>query len=186
MISAIERISKADLQQHLILLDLEARHWRFGYAASDSAVETYVSNIRSEDLILGIRSTVSDSVVASMHLAFDTEHKTAEMGISTLPESRRQGYAERLMRYSVDILRNRDIKQLYSVCLPDNTPLLKLLHKLNIPAVYNNNGDKEVRIVIPMAGIDSILNEINNERLIIIDKTMRPWSKLWGTILHKE
>ncbi len=185
MISAIERISKADLQQHLLMLDLEARHWRFGYAASDGAIESYVSNIDSDDLIFGIRATASDRVVAAMHLAFDTENKTAEMGISTLPDCRRRGYAERLMRYSVDVLRNRNITQLYSVCLPDNTPLLKLLHKLNITAVYSNDGDKEARIVIPMAGIDSILNEIHNERLVIIDKTMKPWGQLWESLLHK-
>lgn len=184
MISAIERISKADLQQHLLMLDLEARHWRFGYAASDGALESYVSNIDSDDLIFGIRATASDRVVAAMHLAFDADNKTAEMGISTLPDCRRKGYAERLMRYSVDVLRNRNITQLYSVCLPDNQPLLKLLQKLNITAVYSNDGDKEARIVIPMAGIDSILNEMRNERLIIIDKSMRPWSQLWGAILQ--
>ena len=184
MISAIERISKADLQQHLIQLDLEARHWRFGYAASDGAVESYVTGIEETDILLGIRSLSTSDVVAAMHLAFNADNKTAEMGISTLPDSRRRGYAERLMRYSVDVLRNRNITQLYSVCLPDNTPLLRLLHKLNITAVYSNDGDKEARIVIPMAGIDSILNEMRNERLIIIDKSMRPWSQLWGAILQ--
>ena len=185
MMSAIERITRAELQQHLTQLDLEARHWRFGYAASDGAIEAYVTGIPETDIMLGIRSLSTSDVVAAMHLAFSEDNKTAEMGISTLPDCRRRGYAERLMRYSVDVLRNRNITQLYSVCLPDNTPLLRLLHKLNITAVYSNDGDKEARIVIPMAGIDSILNEIHNERLVIIDKTMKPWGQLWESLLHK-
>ena len=187
MTSAIERISRSELREHLMLLDIEARRWRFGFAASDESVEVYALGIPEDDMIFGIReSLTSDRVVAAMHLAFDTNAKTAEMGISTLSLSRRQGNAERLMRYSVDILRNRGISQLYSVCLPDNIPLLKLLQKLNITTIYSNHGEKEARIVIPMAGIDSFLNEMRNERLIIIDKAMKPWGNLWQTILHKE
>lgn len=187
MTSAIERISRSELTEHLMLLDIEARRWRFGFAASDTSIEAYALGIPEDDMIFGIReSLTSDRVVAAMHLAFDAAGKTAEMGISTLALSRRQGNAERLMRYSVDILRNRAISQLYSVCLPDNIPLLKLLQKLNITTIYSNHGEKEARIVIPMAGIDSFLNEMRNERLIIIDKAMKPWGNLWQTILHKE
>jgi ribosomal protein S18 acetylase RimI-like enzyme len=183
--TAIERITKQELHDHLVTMDEEGRRWRFGYAVSNEAIHIYTDNISDDDLIFGIRCSItSDTIVAAMHLAFDKNHKSAEMGISTLPESRRKGYAERLMRYSVDILRNRGISQLYSVCLPDNQPLLKLLQKLNITSVYSNEGDKEARIIIPMAGIDSYLNEVRNERLIIIDKTMKPWAQLWETILQ--
>lgn len=183
--TAIERITKEELRDHLALLDEEGRRWRFGYAVSNEALKVYTNNIPDEDMIYGIRASVTSStIVAAMHLAFDKNQKTAEMGISTLPESRRKGYAERLMRYSVDILRNRGINQLYSVCLPDNQPLLKLLKKLNITSVYSNEGDKEARINIPMAGIDSFLNEVRNERLIIIDKTMKPWAQLWESIFQ--
>lgn len=183
--TAIERITKKELHDHLVMMDEEGRRWRFGYAVSNEAIHIYTDSIPDDDLIFGIRSGItSDTIVAAMHLAFDKNHKSAEMGISTLPESRRKGYAERLMRYSVDILRNRGISQLYSVCLPDNQPLLKLLQKLNITSVYSNEGDKEARINIPMAGIDSFLNEVSNERLVIIDKTMKPWAQLWETIFQ--
>ena len=183
--TAIEHITKEELRSHLVLMDEEGRRWRFCYAVSNEAIHIYTDNIPDDDLIYGIRASItSDHIVAAMHLAFDKNHKSAEMGISTLPESRRKGYAERLMRYSVDILRNRGISQLYSVCLPDNQPLLKLLQKLNITSIYSMEGDKEARINIPMAGIDSFLNEMRNERLIIIDKTMKPWAQLWEALLH--
>jgi ribosomal protein S18 acetylase RimI-like enzyme len=158
---------------------------RFGYAISDTALDIYTNGIPNEDIILGIRSSItSKTIAAAMHLSFDPDNKSAEMGISTLIDYRRKGYAERLMRYSVDILRNRGIKQLYSVCLPDNSPLLKMLQKLNITTVYSNDGDKEAKIAIPMAGIDSVLREMRNQRLVIIDKTMRPWAELWEHMFH--
>lgn len=183
--SAIEPITKEELLEHLTLLDEEASRWRFGYAASKTAIEMYTNGIPETDLILGIRASItSRTIVAAMHLSFNADNKSAEMGISTLMDYRRKGYAERLMRYSVDILRNRGIRQLYSVCLPDNAPLLKMLQKLNITTVYSNDGDKEARVVIPMAGIDSVLREMRNQRLVIIDKTMRPWAELWEHMFH--
>jgi GNAT superfamily N-acetyltransferase len=178
--SAIEVISKSELLEHLTLLDEEARRWRFGYGISNTALDMYVNGIPKDDIILGIRSSITDrTIVGAMHLSFDKNANSAEMGISTLKDYRRKGYAERLMRYSIDILRNRGITQLYSVCLPDNSPLLKMMQKLNITAIYSNDGDKEAKITIPMAGIDSVLHEVQNQRLVVIDKTMRPWAELW-------
>jgi hypothetical protein len=179
--SAIERITKAELLNHLTQLDVEASRWRFGCSVSPESMAIYVNGISDDDIILGIKpSIVSDTIAAAIHLSFNKEDNSAEMGISTLNTHRRRGYAERLLRYSVDILRNRNISHLYSVCLPDNVPLMKMLQKLNITAVYNNDVDREARIVIPMAGIDSIMHEVKNERLVIIDKTMRPWAQLWS------
>ena len=184
--SAIERISKQQLLEHLILLDPESRVWRFGYSASDAAIEMYVNGIHDSDIILGIRVDITSEVmIAAVHLSIDEEQKIAEIGISTLLASRRLGYGERLLRYSVDILRNRNIRQLYSVCLPDNQPLVKLFRKLNITSITSNAGEKEARINIPMAGIDSVVNELRNERLVVIDKAMKPWAELWRHMFQK-
>jgi len=184
--SAIERITKPQLLEHLNRLDPEGRVWRFGYSASDAAIEMYVNGIHDSDIILGIRIDItSDMMVAVVHLSIDEDTKTAEIGISTLLESRRCGYGERLLRYSVDILRNRNIRQLYSVCLPDNQPLLKLFRKLNITSITSNVGEKEARISIPMAGIDSVINELRNERLVVIDMAMKPWAELWQHMFQK-
>jgi ribosomal protein S18 acetylase RimI-like enzyme len=177
--TAIEQITKQQLMAHLLLLDKDSRRCRFGIPATDDAIKLYVNNISDNDILLGIKSSLGDSlVIAAVHLAF-MDDGSVDMGLSTLSECRRRGYAERLLRYTVDILRNRNVKQIYSICLPDNSALLKLLQKLNITAVYNHDGEREARIIIPMAGIDSIMNEFQNNNLVIIDKTMRPWAKLW-------
>lgn len=179
----IEVITKKQLTEHLLALDSAGRHMRFGFSCSDEVVENYVENIPEGDFILGIKESITnDTIVAAVHLALSG--KTAELGISTLLQCRRKGYGERLLRYTVDMLRNRGIKQLYSVCVPNNFPLLKLFQKLNITSITSVPGEKEARISIPMAGIDSLITELRNDRLVIIDTAMRPWAELWEQMFH--
>lgn len=181
----IENITKDELLLHLISLDAEGRHWRFGFGIGDDSIKSYVDNIPGDDIIIGIRESVlEDSIVAAVHLAFEKDHTSAEIGISTLVHARRKGLAERLLRYALDILRNRGIHRMYSVCLPDNYALLNLVKKLNITSITSSQDDKQAHISIPIAGLDSIYNEFENQRTLIIDRSLRPWAKMWATILN--
>jgi GNAT superfamily N-acetyltransferase len=185
-VSATEHITKQDLLSHLLQLDVEGLRWRFGYSANDTALEMYVDGIPDTDYILGIRDAFTLQIVAAVHLAIDKDGNTAELGISTLKEYRRKGYAERLLRYTVDMLRNRNISTVYTVCLPDNQPLLRLLQKMNITTITSNGGDKEARISIPMVGIDSIMHEVYNHRIVAIDTAMRPWAVIWKSMFNSQ
>ncbi len=181
--SAIEFITKEQLEQHLLELDPESLVCRFGYPASKETIKRYVESIPETDLLFGIKvSITSERVASAVHLAING--KTAELGISTLPEFKRRGYGERVLRYGVDLLRNRGVTQIYSICMPDNSPLMALIRKLNITTVTSSYGQKEAMISIPMAGIDSILAELRNDRLIIIDSAMKPWAQLWERMLN--
>jgi GNAT superfamily N-acetyltransferase len=183
---AVERITKGELLEHLTLLDPEARRWRFGFTISDGSLENYTNGIAGHDYILGIRESItSKRIVAAIHMSIADDGNSAEMGLSTLKDARRKGLAERLLRYTVDMLRNRGITQIYSVCLPDNLPLLSLIRKLNITSITGTEDDKQAIISIPMAGIDSIVSEITNQRMIMIDHSMKPWAALWEGMLKK-
>jgi GNAT superfamily N-acetyltransferase len=183
---AVERLVKSELLEHLQDLDADSRRLRFGYNATDVSIEAYVNSIPPTDYILGIRESITnDRVVAAIHMSVADDGKSAEMGLSTLPTSRRRGLGERLLRYTADMLRNRGITQIYSVCLPDNMPLLNLIRKLNITSITSTPDDKEAVISIPMAGIDSVVNEYYNQRMFIIDKSMKPWATLWESFSSK-
>lgn len=181
--SAIEYITKEQLEQHLLDLDPESMICRFGFPANKETIKHYVSTIHDSDLLFGIKTSLtSDRVATAVHLAITG--KTAELGISTLPEFKRKGYGERVLRYGVDLLRNRGVNQIYSICMPDNSPLMGLIRKLNITTITSSPGQREATISIPMAGIDSILAELRNDRLIIIDSAMKPWAELWERMLN--
>jgi RimJ/RimL family protein N-acetyltransferase len=181
---AVEKITREELYNHLVSLDTTARHLRFGFSPSNESIDAYTNSIPRGDFLFGIRSDIDDDVVSSaIHLAIDGD--VAELGISTLESARRKGYAERLLRYGIDILRNRQIYQMYSVCLPENWPLLKLIQKLNIISIKNDEGDRQANISIPMAGLDSIFSEIQNEQMVIIDRSMKPWASMWSAMLRE-
>lgn len=181
--TAIEPVTKPQLLAHLINLGEDSRHFRFGYSPTDEALAMYVDSIPDGDIIIGIRRHIISTVFAScMHISISKDQRSAEMGLSTLAKARRHGFAERLLKYGIDVLRNRGIRELYSVCLPDNKPLLALLSKNGITAVYKD-GDREAHIAVPMAGLDSIMHEVNNNRLVIMDTTMRPWADVWAKML---
>jgi GNAT superfamily N-acetyltransferase len=182
---AIETITRDQLEQHLLELDQDSCVCRFGYAANPTTIKMYVDSIPEGDMLFGIRpSLINDRVAAAVHLAISPDGSTAELGISTLPEFKRRGMGERVLRYAVDILRNRGIKQIYSVCMPDNSPLMNLIRKLNITSITSSPGQREATINIPMAGIDSVLAELRNDRMIIVDSAMKPWAELWGKMLN--
>ena len=184
--SAIEKITKQELEQHLLSLDKESVAHRFGFPANEETIKRYIEGISDDDILLGIKENIfSDNVITAVHLAFDNAKETVELGISTLPGYKRRGFGERILRYSVDILRNRGIKQIYSICAPANSALMGLIRKLNITSITSTPGQKEAVIAIPMAGIDSILHEIRNDRFVIIDKAMKPWADLWQRMLVK-
>jgi hypothetical protein len=63
--------------------------------------------------------------------------------------------------------------------------LLKLIQKLNIISIKTEEGDKQANISIPMAGLDSFYNEIQNEQMVIIDRSMKPWATMWSAMLQE-
>ena len=181
----IEFISTKEYLTHLLNLDNDSRRWRFGYPAADYSIEKYVESIKSSDIIVGIREPVpGNSIVSAMHLSVEDDHTSAEMGISTVSNFRRMGHAERLLKHSIDVLRNRGIYQLYTTCLSDNVPLISLFKKLGITSISHEPGGKEARISLPMPAPDSIIGEINNTRMVIIDKTLRPLTTTWHNIVN--
>lgn len=182
---AIEKITHEQLEAHLLKLDPESLICRFGFSATPATIKNYVDSIPDDDLLFGIKANLtSEDIASAVHLSFSDNGKTAELGISTIPKFKRQGLGERVLRYSVDILRNRGVKQIYSICMPDNSPLMGLIRKLNITSITSSPGQREATINIPMAGIDSILNELRNDRLIIIDNAMKPWAELWERMVR--
>ena len=58
--TAIEHITRSELAEHLTLLDIEGRRWRFGAGVSNEVTTQYAMNIPLSDYILGIKESVSN------------------------------------------------------------------------------------------------------------------------------
>ena len=178
--SPVEFITKAEYLAHLLALDQESRRWRFGYSANDFSIEKYVNDSGDRDIFIGIRETAPGrEIISAMHLSMSDETRSAEMGISTVQTHRRQGHAERVLKFAMVVLRNRGVFQLYTTCLSDNQPLLGLFKKLGVTSISHEPGGREARVSLPLTGPDSIMGELNNGTLVVMDHAMRPFQSLW-------
>jgi GNAT superfamily N-acetyltransferase len=179
--TVIDHISRSQLRQHLDSLDPESLRLRFGYLVNKEVLDRYVEDIKDRDILLGIHR--QGQCVSTLHLAIDPAANTAELAVSTVTEYRRQGLAEALIRHAVDLIRNRNISTVYTVCNAANQPLLKLFGKLGIATVASDTGEREIRLTIPQAGPDSVYSELKNLQMLIIDKSLGSMTDFWQKCL---
>lgn len=83
---------RAALLAHYLALSEDDRNCRFGAGCSDSAIERYVAGLDLRQVrTLAVRSPDNGALLAVAHVP--VENGVAELGISVLPEARRQGFA---------------------------------------------------------------------------------------------
>lgn len=122
------------VRHHLMLLPAGDRQLRFGYLASDEAIDRYVRGIHfSRDAAFGAFDPNAE-LVGLGHLAFDRllESSDAELGISVLPEFRRRGLGFALLNRAAEHGRNRGARRLMMAHVPGNTALAQLAHRASM------------------------------------------------------
>ncbi len=117
---------------HLLSLDLRDRYLRFGYAAGDAQIESYVAGLDFErDEVLGIFNRRLE-LVSMAHLAYAPAPQLpdrpamAEFGVSVSANMRGRGIGRRLFDRAALHARNRGIETLFIHALSENAPMLKI------------------------------------------------------------
>jgi ribosomal protein S18 acetylase RimI-like enzyme len=116
---------------HLLALDERDRYLRFGYAASDAQITSYVEHLVFErDEVFGIFDRHL-KLVAMAHLAYldasASSRPCAEFGVSVAMGSRGRGYGDRLFDHAALHARNRGIDSLLVHALSENTAMLRIV-----------------------------------------------------------
>jgi len=118
---------RAAITAHLIALDKGSRALRFGSSLHDDAVAKYVATIDfGQDILEGVWD--DNALVGVAHLAISREDGTCvgELGISVLPEGRRQHLGQRLLsRTLVHAWLNR-VASVHVQFLVRNRPMARL------------------------------------------------------------
>lgn len=129
VICTLEREQMDQIEGHLLSLSQEDRYLRFGYAAQDEQVKSYVAHIDfSRDKILGIFDRELN-LIALAHLSLARPSKftrCAEFGVSVLPQFRGQGLGAHLFEHSSMLARNEGVSMLFIHALSENAPMLKI------------------------------------------------------------
>src|SRR6201989_824723 len=115
-------IERPQLLTHLLALDAEGRRLRFANALSDDGVRNYVEGIDLSRDAVFVVTDVNLAIVGAAHLA--REDKAAELGISVLPRSRRQGIGGGLLARCAARARNWGVRVMFMNCLVENAAMM--------------------------------------------------------------
>ena len=129
---------KEAFRDHLLRLDPQSRHERFGGGMSDDFLVRYAENCFGKgDLIygafadgglVGAAELRSNQAIWSEQAPFG-RHISAEAAFSVEQHYRRRGIGERLFKRLLRAAANHGVETIEIVCLPDNIGMQSLAHK---------------------------------------------------------
>ena len=136
------------LLQHYLALESEDRRLRFGAPLREEAIAAYVERIDfGHDGVVAVHDG-SMRLLAVIHVAF-TE-KSAELGLSVLPEARNQGVGTALFERAVMYLRNRGASEVFIHCLSENGAMMHIARRLGMSIIpCGPETDARIRIDPP-------------------------------------
>ncbi len=165
---------RARVLQHLRTLSAHDLWLRFGYTVTDDALGLYVRRLHfSRDALFGIFDEAAE-LLALGHLGFDknAQSRTAEFGVSVLPDARRQGLGLRLLQRATMHARNRGATQLMMTYLPENDALKQLAQRAGMQLVPDSYEPRAyLSLEAPTAA--SLMDETFSEMLAAIDLGFR-------------
>lgn len=170
------------IARHLLALDAQDRYLRFGYAAQESHIRSYVDNLNfARDEIYGIFNRAL-KMIAMAHLAFASDPMAmaqAEFGVSVQKDARGKGYGALLFERAIMHARNEGIDTLLIHALSENAAMLKIA--TNAGAWVERHGaESEAFLRLPPATLDSRFSELVEQQLGEVDfqlkwQTKRFW-----------
>lgn len=169
------------LAEHLMRLSADDRRLRFGgMFLRDESVRRYVDSIDwSRSWHVGcfdqgaLRAVVQLSVPrgdgADTFALPWRRPGAAEFAVSVEKAWQRKGVASRLLAQAVCVARNRNVRDLYMLCLPENEPMRRLARKVGIRLVFEQ-GEITGHVDLPAPDQLTVMAEFWSETAAAIDR----------------
>jgi ribosomal protein S18 acetylase RimI-like enzyme len=173
---------RPQLLTHLLALDAEDRHLRFAHMLSDEGIRHYVEGIDlSRDAVLVVTDT-NLAIIGAAHLAREDGH--AQLGISVLPQSRRQGIGGALLVRCAARARNWGVRVMFMNCLVENTAMMHLAREQGLKIAVSG-ADAEAFVRLPGADLTSLAADAVAEHLGLFDHAQKStWVALQTRLLQ--
>lgn len=172
-----------EFRAHLLRLDAESRHDRFGMAASDDFVRQYAErSVHLDDLIYGFFVDGQLRGAGELRgLGPQGEHwRAAEAAFSVERPWRRLGVGQELMGRIVRAARNRRAETLYMSCLSRNTAMQSLARKFSA-ALSFEAGEATTTLTVAGPTAFSLIYEAVEEAAgfatAMLDLQRRVWTR---------
>lgn len=164
---------------HLLALDVDDSHLRFGARLSPHAIAAYVDHIDFDvDSLFGVYGEEL-VLTGAAHLAFGGE--IAELGLSVLPAARRQGVGGALIARAYEFARNRATPRLFMHCLAENAAMVRLAKRAGMDVVVEA-GDADAYVALPPATPLSLTSELVAERVALFDYALKSNVDAWRRV----
>jgi GNAT superfamily N-acetyltransferase len=165
-------LSDADqFRDHMLRLDANSRHQRFGGGMSDDFVANYAEHCFGQgDLVygayldghlVGAAELRSSEAIWAEQAPFQ-RHLHAEAAFSVESAYRRRGIGEQLFRRIQSAASNHGVETIDIVCVPDNVGMIRLANKFKAHFTFEENtytGRLTVHGPTPL----SMFNEIQHD-----------------------
>jgi GNAT superfamily N-acetyltransferase len=162
----VRRLSVFDqdsFTQHLLRLDADTRHLRFGMIASDQFIMEYAKGCARWDVV--IYGYFIDGILrgaAELRPLSGDAHDEAEAAFSVESGLRGHGIGSKLFEKIIRAARNRGHKRLYMSCVASNRAMQALARKFAAEITFDQGGTMGV-ITPPHRDMESMTSEASDD-----------------------
>jgi GNAT superfamily N-acetyltransferase len=176
--------SRAAIFEHFLQLPSDDLRLRFGTIRSPASLAEYVESIVFDrDAVFGgFDDRLALSGVA--HVAMMSEG-TAELGVSVVPDERRQGIGTALFERAHGYARNRRIRTLFMHCLTENRAMMHIAKKAGM-RIITDSGEADAWLELAPADAASIAQEWAEERVALFDYALKAQARRIAEALSPE
>lgn len=160
---AVRKLSACDADQlkgHLRRLSADDVRLRFGHAVKDAGLDSYAEAIDwSQTWAVGVFDKDRLHGVVELRRIGSWWSRNAELSVSVEGPYQKQGLGTRLVAEALLVARNRGLRTVFLLCLPENQPIRKIVRKFSgeLTAV---EGDIEARIRTMQPTPLSVMTEV--------------------------
>jgi GNAT superfamily N-acetyltransferase len=170
---------------HLLDLDVHDRYLRFGYAANDEQIRSYVDKLDFErDVVFGIYNWRL-KLVAMAHLAHSVDRSydaCAEFGVSVLRSARGHGYGGKLFARAMLHARNTGVQLMFIHALSENKIMLGIARKAGATVEYDGS-EAQAYLRLPAATFETQVAELLEEQLAQADYRLKMQARQFWNFL---
>lgn len=163
-----------DYSQHLKNLTVGDKISRFGYQASDHAIDQMILNMcyhPSEHELWYART--EDQRVGWGHLAKNSDGSW-ELAVSVQHDYQRQGIGNQIITEMLAFSKFHQITEIFMHCIEDNRVIQHLATKNNMKTRYRGSGERTASIEVPAPNAF----EVNTQRWKEHNEILNEYSKL--------
>jgi GNAT superfamily N-acetyltransferase len=172
---------------HLLALDDQDRHLRFGHVASDEQMRQYAAHLDfGRDEVFGVFDDRL-TLVAMAHLAFDGDGGLAEFGVSVHPHLRGRGIGGRLFHHAVTHARNRGAHSMAIHIARENSAMLSIVRRAGAQISFDGS-DAVAQLGLPADTLGSQFEAIVEKQAADLDYRIKlqvlRLDRLWPSFLQ--